>query len=193
MRMRRQGPGDAVCAHAPHRSGDAEGVSGRHQRDIRRIRLVEMRRQSQPFPGHHVRAKTRAERRRGQCPKPPTECLRSVRSTEALTAPSTASSCPRDGRELTRKFPAHRARFHTDSSTHSSPTRARRHKQQTPRRERPECGLQSEAGAGAGVVHAVVSVSGGTAIALWGGRERRPFDAPSAVAQIYERTTRCVP
>lgn len=91
------------------------------------------------------------------------------------------------------EIPAHRARFQPDSSTHSSPTRARRIEQQTPRRERPECGPQSEAGARSGVVHAVVSVCGGTTIALRGGRERRPFDASSAAAYICEPATRCLP
>ena len=34
------------------------------------IRPPEIRRQSHPFPGHHVSAQTRAARSGGQCPKP---------------------------------------------------------------------------------------------------------------------------
>ena len=46
-------------------------MSSRHLRDIRRLRPEEISRQRQPFKvGHHVNARERAARRRGQCPKP---------------------------------------------------------------------------------------------------------------------------
>ena len=52
--------GCSICTGSA--SGDAEGVSGRHHRDARRIRPRECPRQTQPNvmrPGHHASARTR--------------------------------------------------------------------------------------------------------------------------------------